>query len=198
MLTQLDYELFPDNPEVYRVLQGELVAKIYKNATSSLNRQGYKLVDTEEIKQASSITVFWREPIARFKSGVSTFVKQSGTSVDDAVKYLFLNRHYAPQFYTLLNLKRFMNESATFRFHDIADIGVLTDIHEVPYATDIHVPVNNKVHFYLTCDKMIWERYLDTNVHIDELMRVLRTDYKDYYREVIRHSLKINACLQRT
>ena len=114
MLTQLDYELFPDNPEVYKLPSGELVAKILKNASSSLDRQGYELATIEEILEARTIIAYWREPISRFISGVSTFTQQSGISVDTAVRYLFLNKHYAPQFYSIINLSRFMNKNSSF------------------------------------------------------------------------------------
>jgi len=190
MFTQLDYELFPDNPEVYKLPSGDLVAKVLKNASSSLDRQGYKLATTEEIYQASSITVYWREPIARFKSGLSTFLQQTNISVNHASQYLFLNRHYAPQFYTLINLRRYMNKTASFSFRSIDQVKDITDFHEVPYKTT-EVLVTDKAVFYMTCDKMIWERYLGAIVQWDELISVLKTDYKEYYKEVFEHSKNI-------
>jgi hypothetical protein len=194
MLTQLDYELFPNNPEVYRLPSGELVARIFKNATSSLDRQGYELATLDEIEQANTITAYWREPVARFCSGVSTFVQQTGIRVEDAVQYLFLNRHYAPQFYSLINLRRFMNRHACFSFKELGDIGSITEFHEVPYSKT-EVPITDKVHFYLTCDKVVWEKFLDTTVHINEVLRVLKLFHIGYYKEVFEHSKTINASI---
>lgn len=190
MLTQLDYELFPDNPEVYKLPSGELVAKILKNASSSLDRQGYELATIEEILEARTIIAYWREPISRFISGVSTFTQQSGISVDTAVRYLFLNKHYAPQFYSIINLSRFMNKNSSFTFKEIDSVKFITDFHEVPYST-VEVPITDKVHFYLTCDKVIWEKFLDTTVHINEVFRIFKWYYKEYYEEIFKHSKKI-------
>lgn len=194
MFTQLDYELFPDTPEVYKLPSGKLVAKILKNASSSIDKEGYKLATLKEIQQAQTITVYWREPIARFKSGVSTFVHQTGISMHTAVKYLFLNKHYAPQFYTLINLHRYMNEQTSFVFKSIDKIREVTVFHERPYNT-MDVPVSDKVQFYMTCDKMIWDNYIDEQVHFDELMRVLRINYKEYYKEVFEHSKNIHESI---
>ena len=195
MLTQLDYELFPDNPEVYKLPSGELVAKILKNASSSLDRQGYELATIEEISQARTIIAYWREPMARFKSGVSTFVQQTGIRVEDAVRYLFLNRHYAPQFYALVNLHRFMKKSSCFVFKNIDTIGEITDFHEVPYQYTMDVPATHKAHFYMTCDKMVWESYLGEKVHFNELIRVLKVNYEYYYQEVFEYSKRIHESI---
>lgn len=194
MLTQLDYELFPDNPEVYKLPSGELVAKIFKNASSSLDRQGYKLATTEEILEARTIIAYWREPISRFISGVSTFVQQSDISVDTAVRYLFLNKHYAPQFYSIINLSRFMGKNSSFTFKEIDSVKFITDFHEVPYSK-IEVPITDKVHFYLTCDKVVWEQFLDTTVHINEIFRVIKWYHQDYYKEVFEHSKRIHESI---
>ena len=195
MLTQLDYELFPDNPEVYKLPSGELVAKILKNASSSLDRQGYELATIEEISQARTIIAYWREPMARFKSGVSTFVQQTGIRVEDAVRYLFLNRHYAPQFYALVNLHRFMKKSSCFVFKNIDTIGEITDFHEVPYQYMMDVPTTYKAHFYLTCDKVVWEQFLNTTVHINEVFRIIKWYHQEYYKEVFEHSKRIHESI---
>lgn len=190
MFTQLDYELFPNTPEVYKLPSGELVAKILKNASSSIDKEGYRLATLKEIQQAQTITVYWREPIARFKSGVSTFVHQTGISMHTAVNYLFLNRHYAPQFYTLINLHRYMSKETSFVFKNIDKIREVTVFHERPYNT-MDVPVSDKVQFYMTCDKMIWDHYIDQQAHFDELITVLKTNYRHYYAEVFEHSKNI-------
>ena len=194
MLTQLDYELFPDDPEVYKLPSGELVAKIFKNASSSLDRQCYELATIEEISQARTIVAYWREPISRFISGVSTFVQQSGVSVDTAVRYLFLNKHYAPQFYSIVNLTRFMGKHACFSFKSLESISSITEFHEVPYSK-VEVPITNKVHFYLTCDKVIWEKFLDTTVHINEVFRIFKWYHQEYYKEVFEHSKRIHESI---
>lgn len=194
MLTQLDYELFPDNPEVYKLPSGELVAKIFKNASSSLDKQGYQLATTEEILEARTITAYWREPISRFKSGVSTFVQQSGISVDVAVRYLFLNKHYAPQFYSIINLLRFMGKHSSFTFKEIDSVKFITDFYEVPYSK-IEVPITDKVHFYLTCDKVVWEQFLNTTVHINEVFRIIKWYHQEYYKEVFEHSKRIHESI---
>jgi hypothetical protein len=46
-----------------------------------------------------------------------------------ALHYPFLNRHYLPQWHWLLNLARFLDKDCEIRFHDLADLGQLTDLH---------------------------------------------------------------------
>ena len=191
MFTQLDYELFPNTPEVYKLPSGELVAKILKNASSSLDKQGYKLANKDEIRTAEVITVYWRDPIERFKSGVSTFVQQTGMEVEHVVKYLFLNRHYAPQFYTLINLQRFMRQGAMFRIKRIDEVSKITEYNEQPYPNKLDVAITDKVNFYLTPDKLVWERYVGSLVLVAGILNVLRVDYEDYYAEVFEHSKNI-------
>jgi hypothetical protein len=156
MLSHLDCVIFPDRCEVVEVVPSQrYVYPIYKNGRSSLLRYSNinrcKIIFNEQIKKVHTIDVVLRDPNTRFVSGINTFVQTilrdhpdlDPTTVTWFTKnYLFLNRHYSPQYTWLLNLARYLDSGSELRFFDMQEITVITGFNEKPDKIE---PVNDQL-----------------------------------------------------
>ena len=130
MLSHLDCIIFPDRCEVIEVIPSQrYVYPIFKNGKSSLyhyaNTHKCRILFNEQLKKLNSIDVILRDPRERFTSGINTFVQMTvrdhpeldmATVLWFARSYLFLNRHYAPQFLWLVNLARYIDPTTKLNF----------------------------------------------------------------------------------
>lgn len=146
MLSYLDCIIFPDRCEVIEVLPSQrYVYPIFKNASTSLFWQAqqcnWKIKINEQIKKLNNIDVILRDPHERLISGLNTFAQQVIRDNPDldhktvlwfAKKYLFLDRHYCPQFFWLVNLFRYMSDDATVTFKNMTNIVEFTEFHRKP------------------------------------------------------------------
>lgn len=143
MLTDLDTELFPDNCEVVEIPPHNLyVYLIQKNGSSSLRddaqKNGWQILRNSELHDLKTIDIYLRDPVQRYLSGVNTFVQhllrdQPGldrhTCEIMATRYLFLNRHYVPQWHWLVNLARFISPHCQIRLNNLEDMSRITSQH---------------------------------------------------------------------
>jgi hypothetical protein len=146
MLSHLDSIIFPDRCEVIEIAPSQrYVYPIFKNGSSSLyqhvNKYKCRILINEQIKKLSSIDIFLRDPQERFNSGINTFIQMTlrdhpgldrHTVSWFAQNYLFLNRHYAPQFLWLVNLARYTNPDAKLNFLSVDQLKQVTDINVKP------------------------------------------------------------------
>jgi hypothetical protein len=130
MLSHLDSIIFPDRCEVIEIIPSQrYVYPIFKNGRSSLyyyaDTHKCRMLINEQLKKLNSIDVILRDPAERLVSGINTFIQMtlrdhpeldSNTVSWFAQNYLFLNRHYMPQFLWLVNLARYINSSAKLNF----------------------------------------------------------------------------------
>jgi len=142
MLTNFDFELFPDDCEVVEIPpHNQWVFLIQKNGSSSLRKTArkkqYRIYRNREIEALDSIDVYVRDPKSRYVSGVNTFVQhllRDHPTLDRdtcrwmATRYLFINRHYLPQFHWVLNVSRFLCPTCQIRLHLFKDIDQIVDI----------------------------------------------------------------------
>ena len=140
MLTDLDSMLFPDDCEVVAIpSHHRWIYLIQKNGSSSLRdearAQGWNIYKNQELMALDAIDIYLRDPVARYLSGVNTFVQhlvKDDPSLDRhtcerfATGYLFLNRHYLPQWHWLLNLARHINCNCRLRFHSMDGLAQVT------------------------------------------------------------------------
>lgn len=145
MLVPLDDILFPNDCKVVHMpLCDQWVFHIQKNGTSTLRkeqiRNDYRLYINEEIGQLEFVDVYVRDAKSRYVSGVNTFLEflhkdhpdlDMDTAFWFAKTYKFLNRHFLPQFFWVLNLSRYLNPTAHLRFHDFESINKITNLHDV-------------------------------------------------------------------
>jgi hypothetical protein len=179
MLTDLDAELFPDDCEVVEIPSHDRrIYLIQKNGSSSLRKaaasQNWTILQNHEIGSLESVDVYLRDPQERYLSGVNTFVQHllrdhpgldHGTCLSLATRYLFLNRHYLPQWHWLINLARFLHPNCQIRLRSLADLDQITDIKSragiVPLSSDEakHLFYNNdKLEFWFLMDRILLGR----------------------------------------
>ena len=147
MLSHLDCIIYPERCEVIEVVPSQrYVYPIFKNGQSSLldtaKAHSWRILLNEQIKRVNSIDVFIRNPEERLASGLSSFVTTTVRDYPDldqstvkwfAENYLFLNRHYAPQFSWLVNLARYTDPECQLNFLGMDELNTVTDIHKQPF-----------------------------------------------------------------
>lgn len=201
MLSQLDNIIFPDRCDVLEIVPSQrYVYPIYKNGSSSLYNSGFRLLEHDEIKNIPVIDIYVRDPYDRFVSGVNTFLKQNAnldreTAIHFITNYLFLNRHFCPQFFWLVNLRRFTD--AKVRINSIDSLSEVTDLKFNKNQSLLldETFANEKIHFYLSIDKVLTQDLLGKTVPFKLIVQTIRYRYSDVYKEVIQRSLNLCSVL---
>jgi hypothetical protein len=198
MLSYLDNIIFPDRCDVYEIVPSQrFVYPIYKNGSSSLYDSKFRLLEHDEIKDISVLDIYVRDPYARFVSGVNTFLKLNSNLDRDTVlhfvpNYLFLNRHFCPQFHWLVNLQRFTN--AKIRINSIESLGEITPYtsNQSQYSSLSEFFSNtDKIHFYLSIDRVLTEDLLGKTVTFKLIVQTIKHRYPEVYKEVIQRSIDL-------
>jgi hypothetical protein len=197
MLSQLDNIIFPDRCDVLEIVPSQrYVYPIYKNGSSSLYNSGFRLLEHNELKTISIVDIYVRNPYDRFVTGVNTFL-QHNKNLDRATvihfinNYLFLNRHFCPQFHWLVNLQRFTN--AKIRINSIealSDITVLKVNRSQDPLLDECLSTE-KLHLYLSIDKVLTEDLLGKTVTFKLVTQTIQHRYPEVYKEVIQRSVDL-------
>jgi hypothetical protein len=201
MLSQLDNIIFPDRCDVLEIVSSQrYVYPIYKNGSSSLYQSGFRLMDHDELKNISLIDIYVRNPYDRFVSGVNSFLQYNSnldrnTALHFISKYLFLDRHFCPQFYWLVNLQRFTN--AKIRINPISSLSDITSVKanqsEDPLLDEILS--TDKVSFYLSLDKVLTEELLGKTVTFKLILKTIEYRFPEVYQEVIQRSKDLCSVL---
>jgi hypothetical protein len=197
MLSQLDNIIFPDRCDVLEIVPSQrYVYPIYKNGSSSLYNSGFRLVNNDELIHISVIDIYVRSAYDRFVTGVNTFL-QHNTNLDRATvlnfitNYLFLNRHFCPQFHWLVNLQRFTN--AKIRINPINSMAEITtlkyNISENPMLDEILC--TEKVNFYLSIDKVLTEDLIGQTVPFKLIIETAKHRYPEIYKEIVQRSIDL-------
>jgi len=204
MLSHLDSIIFPDRCEVIEIIPSQrYVYPIFKNGQSSsltaTKQNNWNILLNEKIKKINSIDVFVRDPAERLASGMSSFIQ---TTVRDhpeldartvnwfAENYLYLNRHYAPQFLWLVNLARYMNPDCVLNFLGMDDLKTVTDVHKLPFkklTVNTQIP-NNEM--YQRIDQILIDS-IGTSVTFAQLVKHIQQKDAHAYDWVIGRSQRI-------
>jgi hypothetical protein len=204
MLSHLDCIIFPDRCEVIEVIPSQrYVYPIFKNGQSSLltatKQNNWNIFLNEKIKKINSIDVFVRDPVERLASGISSFIQTTVRDHPDldvktvnwfAENYLYLNRHYAPQFLWLVNLARYTHIECVLNFLDMSDIKTVTDIHEQPFKK---LPVNTHIlnnEMYQRIDQVLIDS-IGSSLTFTQLIKQIQHKDKHAYEWVIGRSQRI-------
>jgi len=198
MLSQLDNIIFPDRCDVLEIVPSQrFVYPIYKNGSTSLYNSGFRLVNNDELKNIALIDIYVRDPYQRFYSGVNSFIQYHSNLDQDTIlyfikNYLFLDRHFCPQIYWLINLKRFTD--AKVRINPIENLSEIITLENNKRSKSIPIDAVNfeKLHFYLTIDKVLTQDLLGKTVSLKNILQIVQYRYPDVYQEVIQRS--INLC----
>lgn len=146
MLSHLDCIIFPDRCEVVELIPSQrYIYPIFKNGHSSLlvarNENRWRVLLNEQISKIKTVDIILRDPVERMISGINTYVQMTlkeNPSLDHdtvlwfAENYLFLNRHYAPQFLWILNLARYLNKNTKLNFYGIEEVSAITGLNKKP------------------------------------------------------------------
>jgi hypothetical protein len=197
MLSQLDNIIFPDRCDVLEIVPSQrYVYPIYKNGSSSLYNSGFRLMEHDELPNIPVVDIYVRNPYDRFVTGVNTFLQHNET-LDRATilhfvnNYLFLNRHFCPQFHWLVNLQRFTRAKIRINSIDaLADITALKVNQSQDPLLD-EVLSTAKLHFYLSVDKVLTEDLLGKTVPFKLIVKTIQHRYPDVYKEVVQRSIDL-------
>ncbi len=197
MLSQLDNIIFPDRCDVLEIVPSQrYVYPIYKNGSSSLYNSGFRLLENDELKNIKLVDIFVRDPHDRFVSGVQSFLQQNphldrATACYFITNYLFLNRHFCPQFFWLVNLQRFC--TAKIRINPIKSLTEITDL-QINRRQDLvldQILDSEKLNFYLSIDKALTQDLLGKTVPFKLIVQTIRYRYQDVYQELVQRSLDL-------
>jgi hypothetical protein len=212
MLSHLDCIIFPDRCEVIEVVPSQrYVYPIFKNASSSLYFQAKqshsKIIINEQIKKLKNIEIILHNPRQRFVSGINTFtqhVMRDYPELDQktvlwfAKKYLFLDRHYCPQFFWLINLFRYMSIDTVLTFKHMDDIKTYTQFHKKPPGI---LPVTEEIaqetyslpniEMYQRLDQLLFVDCMNQALTFEQVLSRLRKLDPTAYNWVIGRSQQI-------
>lgn len=219
MFSEVDNTIFPDSCEVIQVASQQFVYPIFKCGRSSLQismeSRGWTYVPEQKISDIKDpITVFLRDPRQRFVSGVNTYLQHlqaEGNGLDQHTvlyfvnRYLFLNRHYAPQFFWLLNLARFAGVDCQVSLKPITDINLLTDQHShamvEPMTDQLRQHIESfdwsKLELYLLLDQCLLE-HMGQTLTIRHLINHVQTHKPELYKLIFRPTLDLVDVLPKT
>lgn len=220
MFSELDNIIFPDSCEVIEIVPSQLyVYPIFKcgrsSLTESMSSKGWNFVAEQDINKIQCpITVFLRDPRERFMSGVNTYIQHLASEGNDldthtilyfVNRYLFLNRHYAPQFFWLLNLCRFASQDVKIKLCHMSDIAQLTDRHShaavEPMAPELRERILSfdwsklELHHYL--DQLLLDRVGQT-IELQQLFQQLQTQHSELFELIFKKAQDIVNALPKT
>lgn len=203
MLSQLDNIIFPDRCDVLEIDSQRYVYPIFKNGSSTLNRVPHRILGIDELKKIDTVDVFVRDPYERFLSGVQTYLKHNShlhreTALHFISEYLFLNRHFCPQFHWLINLQR--HAKVGMRLLPMTKLSEITDSIKNHHTPDPEIGCyfanNLKVKFYLQLDKVLTEQLLGQTVTMEDILYMLERYYPQVYTEVVARSKELCTVLE--
>lgn len=206
MFASLDQTLFPKECEVLEVVpHTQYVLPIFKNGSTSLYRENYRKISFAELKTVKIVDVFVRDPHKRFLSGVQTYISKLPAHLDKMTilyfvkQFLYLNRHYCPQVYWLLNLQRFTQ--AKFRIRPIAELSSITSYTENQSTQDPEIQdyfLDTPVKFFNELDEVLTVNLINQTVSLDDILHVIRHNYDDLYDETFKTAEEIINALHKT
>jgi hypothetical protein len=146
MFCPIDVELFPEDCRVtYLSSCDQWIYWIQKNGSSSLKKEethngaaGYR---NQDIASLPVIDIYIRNARTRYVSGVHTyleFLHRDNPELDResalwfVKRYKFLNRHFLPQFFWLVNLSRYLTPGTQLRIRNLKDLKNATTYMEGP------------------------------------------------------------------
>jgi hypothetical protein len=184
---------------VIELTPNRYVYPIFKNGSSGLFELCYATLSTDDIRNLKHVEVFVREPFERYVSGVQTYLRYNphldrATALTMIDEYLFLNRHFTLQFHWLVNLQRFNSDiQITFRsMSDLNDhVGATWNALSRDQSLIDYFAENDKLHFYLTLDKILYEDFMGKTVKFKDILTHIQISYPVLYEETIERSREL-------
>ena len=218
MFSEVDNTIFPDSCEVIEIASQHFVYPIFKCGRSSLHQSmeshGWTFMSQDKIRHIQDpVQVFVRDPRQRFVSGVNTYVQHVAdqdldldlhTTLYFVNHYLFLNRHYAPQFFWLLNLARHVPDVRAKLCH-VTEISALTSKHSrgevVPVTPELQQRIESfdwsKLDLYFYLDQILLD-HVGQTIKVTDLVDHVRINHAQLYELVFQKTLDILNVLPKT
>ena len=186
MFSVIDRMLFPDFVNVVEV-DNRYVYPIFKNgSTTMLKSDNARVLTPTEVRDLELIDVYIREPYERFLSGVLTYCKEYDLDTLQASKIInkvyFVDNHFCPQLFWVLNLKRFTN--ADIRVNSIGSLPANSKLQNKQTGynqLDKLFSSNTDLKFHLELDYVLYENYMGQVVAIDKILNTLKSNYAGLY-----------------
>jgi len=207
MLDYLGKILFSDDVEVLEIVpQHRYVYLIFKNGSTSLRKSNYLAVNNQDLKNLTNIEVFVRNPHDRFLSGVQTYISKFGAEYDTQTilnlisQYLYLDKHFCPQLYWILNLSRFTSAKLTIR--PFEELSLITK-----HMTNQSTPDPQLAEFFKTDPKILYYNEMDEvltvnligkTVTVEEILHTLKENYTELYNDTFKTAIDILNVLPKT
>jgi hypothetical protein len=198
---------FPKYPNIlFDNIQNKGYTLIQKCGTQSLlelasrqpDRFSEKKIDELSI---SNVTVFIRDPIKRFISGLATQKKLYNFDIDKILYLLnqnnfvpLIDSHTVPQFWFLLRLGLDKNIEFTFK-----DISTLTDVDNS--ILNLNPNLGDKIEFsdkiykmldhFFTEDIILYNQFLNTTTKIDIVINAIKQE-KNFINDIEQYKKAIN------
>jgi len=192
MFTPLDKRLFPDNNcDVYRISDDHFVYGIYKNGHSSINAT-FEKTPILDIKKISNVTVYIRDPLDRYVSGVRQYLKDEPgdhpTLLAFIDKFLFINRHFMPQFFWLLHLAKYTSSNVKISIKHINELHKLTTLRwnqsNIIDNLRTRFETNKQLNFYLLADDLLYKDLMNKTLPLTEIFTCLKEKNSNLYNEI--------------
>lgn len=212
MLSQLDHILWPNRCEVYETVPSQrYVYAIFKNGRTSLlncaQKNRWRILFNEQISKLASVDVILRDPHSRMISGINIYLQQvmrENPSLDRPTaiwfikNYLFLNRHFSPQFHWIFNLSRYMKSEAKLNFFDMSELDNIVDrndkptgFDEIPEHLDQEIGDVLDADMYHRIDQALIDNCLGKSLHFKDVMETIQNADPIAYEHAIGRTLKI-------
>lgn len=210
MLSHIDRELFPDRCEVVVLRDPQrYVYPIFKNGRSALARHVKRfdlpVLLNQQIKRATEIDVYLRDPLDRFISGISTFCQMTmrdHPNLDPdtvswfAERYFSLNSHYSTQFSWILNLSRFADPGCLLALRPVSELkdmlGITNPagIEAVLESQSTRIRSNLDLDMYVRFDQTL-VTLVGQKLTISEICRHMRNSDPEAWKFVVQNKLDI-------
>ncbi len=211
MFSEIDKTIFTDSCEVISTSQ-LFVYPIFKNGKSSLYdamaAQSWSVIQDIDIALIKDpITVFVRDPRARFISGVNTYIQHLQRDVPNidvptvlwfVNRYLFLNRHYCPQFYWLINLARWAGPDVVLDIRPVHRLSEITDINNdagvAPLTPELDQAIQQfdwqQIDLYLLLDQIVLAQ-VGHYITFKKLLQIVYRQHRELYDIVFGRTQRI-------
>lgn len=200
MFTEFDRTLYSTRCEVIETASHLFIYPIFKNGSTSLYRtakeNNWKIIFNRQIKKCDSITVFINEPKKRLISGLNTHIEhlfRDNKDLDQKTiefflqKHLFLDRHYLPQIFWLVNLAEWLDKTAILSLEPMSAVSKFTD-YNVNVSNQYLINNNfidkflakKELAFYLELDNFLYQNINKKFSWQELILNLKNTNYQAY------------------
>jgi len=198
MLSILDKKLFPERIRVVELSDGRCVYLIHKNGSSTLDLIKIRNLKLTEVKNLDIVDIFVRHPYTRFLSGVQTYAQILDIdNMSDLCKVVndvyFLNNHFCPQLFWLINLQRFTD--AKIRINHIDKLSSFTNVNKNQQSgysdLDVYFKNNKQLKYYLELDCVLYENFINQSVTFADIIKTVKSNYNDLYNDTVGYTKRL-------